>query len=195
MGFNRHMPRAVVFGPMQYGGIAMIDIETEQLASHLESLVKDLRTNTLQAEDRIIVIAAYQRFMGCGKYFLENDPKHWPYKPKQCKTTYIWNMIWKHGISIRSSQLWKPVSKYSNDEAIMDGIVRTALDRRGTPQHLSDICIANANTVRIYLQVHFLSDMVTDGKIDTELFNVERRAITSEVYPYQDKPSTKAIND
>ncbi|GFH56997.1 hypothetical protein CTEN210_13473 [Chaetoceros tenuissimus] len=195
MGFNRHMPRAVVFGPMQYGGIAMIDIETEQIASHLESLVKDLRTDTLQSEERIIVLAAYQRYMGCGNHFLENDPKHWPYKPKQCKTTYIWNMIWKHGISIRSTQLWKSVSKYSNDEAIMDGIVRTALDRRGTPQHLSDDCITNANTVRIYLRVHFLSDMVTDGKIDTELFNVERRAIASEVYPYQDKPSTKAIND
>lgn len=37
--------------------------------------------------------------------------------------------------------------------------------------------------------------MVTDGKLDTELFNVERRVITSEVYPCQEKPSIKAIND
>lgn len=132
------MPRAVVFGPTKYGGIAMIDLETEQLASHLESIVKDLRTDTLQAEEHSIVLAAYQRYMGCGKHFLDNDPNNWPYKPKQYKTTYIWTMIWKHNISIRSSHLWKPVSKYSNDEAIMDGIVRTALEQRGTPGHLSD---------------------------------------------------------
>ena len=133
---------------MKYGGIAMIDLETEQLASHLESLVKDLWTDTLQAEERNIVLAAYQRFMECRKHFFDNDPHNWPYKPKQCKTTYIWIMLWKHNISIHSSHLWKPESKYLY-ETIMDGIVRTASARQGTPGHLSDDCIANANTVRI----------------------------------------------
>ncbi|GFH47803.1 hypothetical protein CTEN210_04279 [Chaetoceros tenuissimus] len=195
MGFNRHMPRAVVFGPSRYGGIELITLETEQLASHLDSLVKDLRTTTLQSEERSIVLAAYQRYMGCGKHFLENDPSDWPYKPVHSKTTYIWSMTWKHGISIRSSHFWVPQSSFSNDEAIMDGIVRVAKARRGTAQHLSDDCIANANTVRIYLRVHFLSDMVVNGKIDEEIFRVERRRDTSEVYPQQEYPSAKAISD
>ena len=37
--------------------------------------------------------------------------------------------------------------------------------------------------------------MVTDGKVDAELFNVERRRTTNEVYPQQELPSMKAIND
>lgn len=77
----------------------------------------------------------------------------------------------------------------------MEGIVRVSKARRGTAQFLSDDCIANANTVQIYLKVHFLSDMVTNGKIDAALFNVEQRRDTNEVYPQQEYPSVKAIND
>lgn len=67
----------------------------------------------------------------------------------------------------------------------MDGIVRVAKERRGTIQHLSDDFIANVNTVRIYLRLHFLSHMVLHGKIDELLFNAERRRDTIEVYPQQ----------
>ena len=75
-------------------------------------------------------------------------------------------MIWKLSISIRSNQLWIPVSRY-RDEAIMDGIIRVAKARRGT-----------VNQVHIYLRVNFLSDIVSEGKIDLSLFNVERRCDT-----------------
>lgn len=77
----------------------------------------------------------------------------------------------------------------------MDGIVRISKARRSTVQHPSDDCIANSNTVRIYLRVHFLSDIVINGKVEEALFNVEGRRDTSEVYPQQDYPSMKAIND
>ncbi len=38
LGFNRHMPKAVLYGPHKFGGKQLFNVHTEQLIMHTEKL-------------------------------------------------------------------------------------------------------------------------------------------------------------
>ena len=42
MGFNRHMPRAVIFGPKRYGGRGIMDLYTETNIQHIDTITRHL---------------------------------------------------------------------------------------------------------------------------------------------------------
>ena len=52
MGFNRKTPQVVVFRPVLYGGIAMTDLCEEIFVEQLISFIRDMRSTSLQAEER-----------------------------------------------------------------------------------------------------------------------------------------------
>ena len=47
IGFNRHMPRVVIFGPSHLGGAALADGKVEQAVSHIANKIVALRKNTI----------------------------------------------------------------------------------------------------------------------------------------------------
>ena len=46
VGFSRHMPLTVVFGPRIFGGIGFFDLYTEQVIEHLRLTVLEIRKDT-----------------------------------------------------------------------------------------------------------------------------------------------------
>ena len=98
MGFNRKMPRAVVFGPRALGGSEFIHLETEQFSLQLTYYVRCLTRKGLQHRENIYLTAAYQRFLGLTKQFFQTDPNTICYKPRNSKMTFLWTEIWKHDL-------------------------------------------------------------------------------------------------
>ena len=47
MGFNRHIPKAVRFGPKKYNGKGLVHLAVHQHAKHLEEFVLNIRRETM----------------------------------------------------------------------------------------------------------------------------------------------------
>ena len=43
MGFNRHMPKAVLYGPLKFRGKHLFNVHTEQTLIHLEKFMAHIR--------------------------------------------------------------------------------------------------------------------------------------------------------
>ena len=201
MGFNRKMPRAVVFGPRALGGSEFIHLETEQFALQLTYYVRCLTRKGLQHRENIYLTAAYQRFLGLTKQFFQTDPNTICYKPRNSKMTFLcWTEIWKHDLRLISKTLWIPESQFENDQGIMETVLKRQRERAGTSSAISVRMIRNTNTVRLYLSCTFLSDLLVDPaaanlSIKDSIFDVSHPRQTTEVYPNQPRPSTAAIAD
>ena len=199
MGFNRKMPRAVVFGPRALGGSEFIHLKTEQFALQLTYYVRCLTCQGLQNRENLHLTAAYQRFLGLTKQFFQTDPNTICYKPRNSKMTFLWTEIWKHDLRLISQTLWIPESQFKNDQGIMETVLKRQRERAGTSSAISDRMIRNTNTVRLYLRCTFLSDLVDPTaetlSIKDYIFDVSHPRQTTEVYPNQPRPSTAAITN
>ena len=69
MGFNRHFPQAVIFGPEKYQGKQMTDYATYQYTAHLE-LMGYIRQGEEIGNLLGIHIDQYQQLIGCQTNFL-----------------------------------------------------------------------------------------------------------------------------
>jgi hypothetical protein len=73
MGFNRHMPRAVVFAPLSIGGIGLIDLYTAQSESKIITILTNIRAQTPVLKTIIILIESYQISAGITYQSVENN--------------------------------------------------------------------------------------------------------------------------
>ena len=96
MGFHRHMPRAVIFGPQTYGGTALEDAKVEQAVSLITDMITDLQQSTLVGKQFTFLIANYQRYLG------SSSPSS---EPSQLPVQTGWKKIYTNQI-IASSNSW-----------------------------------------------------------------------------------------
>jgi hypothetical protein len=59
LGYNRHMPRQIVFAPTHFGGIGLNDLYVEQGLAQLTFLLKHLRLRTVVTDTIITMIESY----------------------------------------------------------------------------------------------------------------------------------------
>jgi hypothetical protein len=59
LGFNRHFPSPVVYAPVQYGGIGIQDMATEQEIAHTALVLGHFRANTDIATSLYILLESY----------------------------------------------------------------------------------------------------------------------------------------
>ena len=64
MGFNRKTPRDVIYGPILYGGLGLTDLREEIFVEHLFSFLKDMRSKSLQSDERQLLLDTYQLIIG-----------------------------------------------------------------------------------------------------------------------------------
>jgi hypothetical protein len=64
MGFNKHMPRAVVFASKNRGGIGLLDLYSEQGARQIKLLITNLQTKTYLHNTIYILLESYQLAAG-----------------------------------------------------------------------------------------------------------------------------------
>ena len=79
MGFNRHIKRAVIFGPIKFQGKQLTDYGTYQYTSRLERFVAYIRQDTEMGNLMRIQMDQHQRLIGSEKHFLERDSSQYPY--------------------------------------------------------------------------------------------------------------------
>jgi hypothetical protein len=87
MGFNRHMPRVVIFGPQIYGGVALADAKVEQTVFLVTDMITELQRSTLVGKQFKYLIANYQRYLGTAIPFFHQNPADYPYKPRNSRIT------------------------------------------------------------------------------------------------------------
>ena len=95
LGFNRHFPRAVIFGPAKYQGKQMIDYKIFQYTSHLVRFVGYLRQNKELGNVLRIQMDQHQLLIGSGKHFLELSSTTYPYGERS-RIQFLWEQNTKY---------------------------------------------------------------------------------------------------
>ena len=120
MGFNRHMPRAVIFGPKRYGGRGMMDLYTETGVQHIETITRHLRHGTMCGDSSMISAEVYQVFLGTEKFFLECDSRRYAHRDKSQWVDYLREFCSKSDLTIKISNMSNQKKAFRQDAAITD---------------------------------------------------------------------------
>jgi hypothetical protein len=64
LGYNRHMPRAVVFATKSRGGLGILNLPTEQGTSQVQLIIVHLRARTYLYDTIIILLETFQLLAG-----------------------------------------------------------------------------------------------------------------------------------
>jgi hypothetical protein len=151
LGYNRHMPRAVVFSAKLHGGIGLLDLSTEQSASQINLLISHLRTNTYLTKSIYILLESYQIAAGITGSPLQ-DTTPCPYVDSPWVTS-IRNFLHNTNTSIITESLQSIHLLRQHDRPIMHKI-----QNRFNKSEME--CI---NACRLFLQVNLLSEICDDS--------------------------------
>ena len=154
MGFNRHIPLAIRYGPKKYNGKGLTHLYTHQFLQHLIRFIGNLRCNDRVGLISRIQMDKYQLYVGSQQHFLLLRSEDYPYG-EQSRIQFLWEECTKRGITIHVPGAWTEQLGRENDLFLMDRIVKVVRN----PVHLRRI-----NAVRLFLKVSRLSDIVNkDG--------------------------------
>jgi ribonuclease HI len=193
LGMNRHMPRALLHGPLKLAGLGLVDLDAEQLALHVSGLIAQLRKRdrvglTMQAS-----IEALQIYLGIKDQIFMTPAGIQEHRPsrRESQIVYIWEELNSIGCQLVSARFWTPKAKGLNDVAIIDAVKDIKQQRQGTSNHLPATTIWYVNACRLYLRVTMLSDIASPcGQYIEEwaYYGTGINLSTKLKYPYQEKP-------
>ena len=148
---NRHVKRAVVWGPVKYGGLDLKHMETEQIARTVESLIGHVRAATPTGKTFLITCKTYQILLGVQQSFFSLDPDTCPHQPSATasKLTYIWETLRKINGYLVLPHMWTPELK--DTPCIMDLVLQARLHFQGTVKHITPAKVTLVNACRLWL--------------------------------------------
>jgi len=150
------MPRAVLFGPTEYGGIGLPDLYCDQGYLQLRLLIGHLNLQNDLSRLIPILISNVQLFLGSATpFFALPASDYLPWAPANWITS-IWSFTSALKICPEIFQHWCPPLPRANDHPIMD----LALSYQ-----LAIPIIQSINRCRIHLKVFFLSDVVSSDRL------------------------------
>ena len=152
MGFNRHFPRAVIFGPMKYQGKQLKDYKIFQYTSHLVRFVGYLRQDKDIGNLLRIQMDQHQMLIGSGAHFLELKSTDYPYGEKS-RIQFLWGRNAQYKVTLKVQGAWKQKLAKHCDVFLMDKICSKI--------RITDTLV-RLNNVRLYLRVSRLSDIVSE---------------------------------
>ena len=193
LGINRHMPRALLHGPLQVAGLGLINLYAEQLAMHVTGMISQLRKNDRVGQTMHASIDALQIYLGTEDHFFTMKASIFEHRPsrRESQLVYIWEELNAIDCKLVSNKFWKPQARGDNDEAVMDAIIAIKKKRQGTSNHLPKTTIWYANACRLYLRITMLTEICTPcGKYIEEwaMYGTHRNNSATLLYPHQDKP-------
>jgi hypothetical protein len=193
LGINRHMPRALLHGPLQLAGLGLVNLHAEQLAMHVTGLIIQIRKNDRVGQTMLACIDALQIYLGTATQFfqlLPSDVEHRP-RRKDSQLMYIWDELVTLNFQLISHRFWLPKKNGDNDVSIIDAIISEKKKRKGTTNHMNKLAVWYVNACRLYLRVTMLYEICTPcGKYiyDWAYRGTHRNPAATLHYPYQDKP-------
>jgi len=146
MGYNQHMPTAVVYAPSTHGGIGMNNLYTEQGLAKVLQVLKHLRAKTTLGTLLTITIQAYQLQVGISRNVLE-DTMPLPWMPDRWLNN-LRSFLHSLGGTIKLENKWKIPKLQENDRHLMSNFLNANI-----PQH----DLTKLNNCQLYLQVTTLA--------------------------------------
>ena len=159
MGINRHAPRAMIYGPMRYGGRQLTDLRVEQPVAHVRATLGHMRRGGNVGKALEITLRDTQVEIGISMPFYLGDPHIYNYGTKQTRWRYFWETMWQFKITPEIYNMWTPYTPYDDDANIMETAVRDSFYRGRENYRLVSI-----NRCRIYLRIFYFSKMMTDNR-------------------------------
>jgi len=189
LGYNRNMPRAIIFGPQDLGGSGLIKIEYQQVACQTEDFICTLRKGDDMSMNYKIAAEAIQALLGSNTQFFLLDPTRHPHRPKNTRLGFLWEQLHKYNARIEAHDLWMPPLAHTNDRNIMDDFLAQQDKRKGILSAVHPKDLINANACRLYLKVYNISDITTsDGnEIAAWAMDGTDQKETHLIFPYQEK--------
>jgi hypothetical protein len=185
LGYNRNTPRAVVYGPKEFGGLGFRHLHTEQGISGVLTLLKHLRAHRHgSALCRLVElsIANLDLEAGLGVHSLTDPHVYAPHiSPGWLQSV----RAFLHEVdgSLHNLQTFLDAGPHrTNDVFLMPGIARAA----SAPSE-----VTRFNYCRLYLRVQRLSDLASaDGRfIDPRWLHNDPAPLSSSLqWPHQGKP-------
>jgi hypothetical protein len=181
LGYNRHMPREVVFGPKALGGINLFDLKTaygvEALLFFQESVFRrdDVGTAAL------ISLQTSQLEAGIQTPLLQDTSVHVPY----LTPTWILSIrqfMYNHHLSLQVTESLNLTPTCQEDACIMD--VALSLN-------LSTNDLRTINLVRLFFKVIYISDLATGcgTQVHAHFYTTNRPSDRESTYNWPRQPT------
>lgn len=156
MGYNCNMPREVVYGPVELGGLGLHDLYIEQGLHQLTTLIGHTRQKSVTGNMMLSELAWCQVQAGIADHLLESPDIPVDYI-ETCWIMSIRDFLSTYGFRMKFSQDSRPSAQCNGDEFLMD-----AFRTRGD---CSSLDLQRLNACRMYLRVARISDIASaDGK-------------------------------
>ena len=88
MGYNRHTPLAIRYGPPEHGGTGLVHAYTEQVVKHLQFFVGTMRQESQLADTMRIGLSTIQMLVGTSDLFLNKRRKQITYVEGNSRTFF-----------------------------------------------------------------------------------------------------------
>jgi hypothetical protein len=184
---NRNTARTIVFGPTKYGGLAIPTVYSKQSYGQLAYFTGHVNLQDKTGKLLLISLSYLQLLSGSDLSILQQP--FLPYKRwiENVWLTSLWAFLSQVKYKLVVTQEWLPVRARYNDQTLMTHFMALGFSR----QQLGQL-----NRCRLYIQVIFLSDIVSaDGRIiipDSKegIRTVDR--VSTLNWPIQDRPSKQA---
>ena len=164
MGINRNFPRAVTYGPLEYGGLSFPDLSVEQGISQIRLCMEHLYHNTELGKLIQIGIQTLQAEAGSGICLLQDPTVALTYLP-QCWLTSMRLFMAKFQLSLQLSSNWNFFISREHDKYLMDIFRQSGMFSSQDFIHL--------NAVRLFLQVATVADLATadEGSVNEDYYH------------------------
>jgi hypothetical protein len=150
LGFNRHMPRAVVYASKQHGGMGLLELSTEQGVAQAKLFFTHLQAKSYIHDTIMILLESYQIASGITTSPLV-DTKHRPYLESPWLQS-LQQFLRKIEGKIITPTLQVITLNRQHDHSIMHNI----------QDELTKSECERINACRIFLQVNLLSEICND---------------------------------
>jgi hypothetical protein len=168
LGLNEHFPRALLYGPLRYGGMQLPTAHASTIINRINYFLYNTHMSTNIGQKLEISLAFTQLETGLLQPFLTSSYELYGKFATSTLMKCLWAQTEPFGLYLKpnADSYWLPKLQGSGDIAIMDDV---------TKFYDKESCI-KLNRCRLYLQVITLYDLITyDGsKIHPEYISGQR---------------------
>jgi hypothetical protein len=186
LGFNRNMPKEVVYGPTELGGVGLQDLYVMQGTRKVITIVEHVRCKTNLGLMILATIQWTQHSLGVGFDILRDPARRIPPSFGDSWIRGVRQFLARSNCQLELPESYQPTPRREGDTTLID----LAIAERYNDQQLISI-----QRVRYFLQVTYVSD-VYNAAGDDVLNEVKRHQLIkcsapNSLYPRQPKPPKK----
>jgi hypothetical protein len=180
---NRHYPNALLYGPLEYGGMEMMDAYTLQDQVQLSYLLKQLRWDQTVANDILVTLDCLQLSSGLLRPVLEYPSLPILYVDEGFLSS-VRRRLGEIDAGLWIEKAWAPSLQRVGDESLMSRFMSIP--------RITNTQLRRANIVRLFLRVFTIADLcdATGTYIPSGMLNGVWQAGSDLLWPHQPPPKS-----